>query len=189
VKKQRHTNAMIVAVRSVGRALEIFADFLDFFFERKLSFREAILATFVILATLFLTVYILGCNGCAQSGRASHLILLRNYVDRDLQEYGGCVLADVRERWEKGWTVQPPRLLWTDLKFVSNRGEYEGELICCYPRSDFGAFATFTTGLALKRDTETQEYCAEIVYPRGRPDFIRLPRFVVERAKAPRRRR
>ncbi len=183
MRKQWLSNAAIVTVRSLGRTLEVFGDKLAFFTEKKLSFLEAIFATLVIFATLLLAIYVIACNGPAQTEGAEDLLTLRHEIDSDLREHGACVLSDARERWEKGWTVPPPRLLWTNVKFISNRGKYEGELICCFPRRDFGLFATHTAGLALKRDRERGGYLAEIVYPKGRPDFIKIPELLKKRTK------
>ena len=161
---------LVVFVHFIGRALELLADIMGFFTERRLSFRGVFVALAVILALASLLFYYAWCNIIQQGAAAAPLRRLRGYVVSDLKECGRSDLGRVRMKFDSRYQLP---LLWTKVSDISQDMDYEGQVICCVPRSHFGILATGTVGVTLhgRRQDGLYVLCVEGI--EGSADFIR----------------
>lgn len=161
---------LVAFVHLIGRSLEVLADIIGFFTERRLSFRGILIALGVISALACLFFWFVWCNMIQQSAAAEQLVLLRGDVISDLMEYGRCDLGKVRERFESKYEVP---LLWTKLSHIVQDADYRGRVICCAPRNHFGILATGTVGVTLHGRDRDGFHILRIEGVEGAPDFIR----------------
>jgi hypothetical protein len=99
------------------------------------------------------------------------LIGITGSVGRDLGTDG---ISDLRNlRTSIPYRVRyPTPLVWTEVDVISNSSEYNGRVICCFPKGYFRKLGRRRWGVALIRDSDGKGYYARIHTFHGSPDFL-----------------
>ena len=139
-------------------------------FTKKLSFKQVLIALVVIVAWLSVALYFFLCNCARQHTAAEHLLTAAHQIGRELRERGECDLREVGKQFSSQYRVP---LLWTKVVVISEAKEYDGQVICCVPRSHFGKVSMGTVGVLLRRNRDRDGYTTLTTGIEGSPDFIR----------------
>lgn len=101
------------------------------------------------------------------------LLWVKDSINRDLAAYGVADLGKLRGLIAERRYDTP--LIWAKVDLLTDSGEYEGRIVCCFPEGHFRKLGRATWGLAIIRD-DTQRGRKNRVVPHkftGSPDFIR----------------
>lgn len=102
------------------------------------------------------------------------LLVVKDSINRDLAAHGVSDLRKVRTLIVERGHETP--LIWAKVDLLSEDAEYEGRIVCCFPKGHFRRFVRSRWGLAIvQRDRDSDKGTKNRVVPykfTGSPDLI-----------------